>query len=598
MVTQLLGELGRNKRRTWRLMAALVVAGLFSAISAACGDTAGVIVESEGGAAIEALTNAPADDVAAGPGDGGLAGAAIEAPTDVPAVTQAPPVLAAGATGQPAGEVLAYPTEFTLGSMLPGHDALDQIAPAGSAERQALESELAAMGQGAPTSERVFGLNVSDSEHPSWTSLPGDTHAMYVALVREGGATKIDPALHDWRARNAVGVEFVEWREVTPPTGTDNLRLVANGPTTVIGAFQVDSLVYWFSTEAGDGQGDWLPNDSNLPEGASEYSYDNDRKTWLTQVGEVVYEYRSGNWNEVFEIGQMRDGHWWDGTGWQALPGEGWQVSVAEDGTVRATDANGVEYSSVEGSWLTKALVETTKAVEYVERERVSLHPNHESISGIRISASETMQTIANSSLPEEFKAMGSHPMFVVAPDPAQLREAIDACSVYVSGESEKIALEGRKVEIFFQAEGEDSGIRFTHVDSGGSQSWKFGAFKKDDGSVLVVAQVPEYLSSPHSSSEMDVMQLMFEGVIQGLGELSIKPELDWRVNERPWWYDSHYDDSNPLLAEDRTFLLLFYLARPTPISSGKLYGSSDFFSDYEEWLPEEYRDHILSLNW
>ncbi len=352
MVTQLLGELGRNRRRTWRLMAALVVAGVTPAMGVACGGAAGVVVEPEGGAAIAAPTNAPADDVAAGSGDGGLAGAAIEVPTDVPAVTHVPPGLAAGETGQPVGEVLAYPTEFTLGSMLPGHDALDRIAPADTSERQALENELAAMGQGAPTSERVFGLNVSDPDNPSWTSLPGDGNTLYVAVVREGGTTKIDPSLHDWRARNVPGVEFVKWQEVTPPPGADNLRLIANGSTTVIGAYQGDTLVYWFSTEENNGQGDWLPNDSNMPDGAEGYSFDNDRNTWVTRVGDTVFEYRSGVWNEVIEMGAMRDGLWWDGAGWQVLPGEGWQVSVGESGQIQAINPDGERYVYESDAWI------------------------------------------------------------------------------------------------------------------------------------------------------------------------------------------------------------------------------------------------------
>ena len=51
-------------------------------------------------------------------------------------------------------------------------------------------------------------------------------------------------------------------------------------------------------------------------------------------------------------LGQMNDANqWWDGAGWQGVP-EGFQVSVGDDGVVKAVDADGVEYVHENGSWI------------------------------------------------------------------------------------------------------------------------------------------------------------------------------------------------------------------------------------------------------
>lgn len=52
------------------------------------------------------------------------------------------------------------------------------------------------------------------------------------------------------------------------------------------------------------------------------------------------------------ELGQMNDANqWWDGAGWQSIP-EGWQVSVGDDGVVKAVDADGVEYVYEVNGWI------------------------------------------------------------------------------------------------------------------------------------------------------------------------------------------------------------------------------------------------------
>jgi hypothetical protein len=303
--------------------------------------------------------NPPVSETATAP-------ATAAAPTAAPSPTAtatAPPKPAALPAGSPSLPATTYPARTGTGEMLTGEAAQDRIAQPGTPEREQFETVLASMGTDAPTDERVFLLNTSDPEHPNWTYLPGNSQQLYVAVVREGGVEKIDPSLHDWRVGHVTGVEMVRWQEVTPPPGADNLRLVANGTTTVIGAFQGDTLVYWLSTEANNGQGDWRPNDSTMPDGAGNYSFDAERNTWVTQVGEVVYAYEAGQWVEVVaptpeptpmsQLGEVRDGQWWDGAGWQALPdGEGWQVSVGEDGRVRALNADGVEYLFEENSWI------------------------------------------------------------------------------------------------------------------------------------------------------------------------------------------------------------------------------------------------------
>ncbi len=50
---------------------------------------------------------------------------------------------------------------------------------------------------------------------------------------------------------------------------------------------------------------------------------------------------------------QNEQGQWWDGAGWQSLPeGEGWQVSVGEDGRVTAVDGSGLEHTWENGGWV------------------------------------------------------------------------------------------------------------------------------------------------------------------------------------------------------------------------------------------------------
>jgi hypothetical protein len=44
--------------------------------------------------------------------------------------------------------------------------------------------------------------------------------------------------------------------------------------------------------------------------------------------------------------------NWWDGAAWQALPSVDWQVSVGEDGRVRAVDGSGVTHTWENGGWV------------------------------------------------------------------------------------------------------------------------------------------------------------------------------------------------------------------------------------------------------
>ena len=71
----------------------------------------------------------------------------------------------------------------------------------------------------------------------------------------------------------------------------------------------------------------------------------------------------------VPELGQTNDANqWWDGAGWQVLPeGEGWQLSLAEDGTVKAVDASGTEYTWESGGW--KLSATPTPEIQLAEGE-------------------------------------------------------------------------------------------------------------------------------------------------------------------------------------------------------------------------------------
>lgn len=52
------------------------------------------------------------------------------------------------------------------------------------------------------------------------------------------------------------------------------------------------------------------------------------------------------------EFGATNDANqWWDGAGWQGVP-EGFQVSVGDDGVVKAVDAEGVEYIYENNVWI------------------------------------------------------------------------------------------------------------------------------------------------------------------------------------------------------------------------------------------------------
>lgn len=584
MVTQLLGGLGRNRRRTWRLMAALVVAGVIPAMGAACGGAAGVVVEPEGGAAIEAPTNAPGDEVAAGLGDGDLDGTPIAAPTDAPAATGAPPVLAAGETRQPAGEALAYPTEFTLGILLPDNDALDRIAPAGTAERQAFEAELAEMGHNAPSSERVFGLNMSEADSPSWTYLPGSDQALYVAVIQENGAIKIDPSLHDWRARNVTGVEFVEWQEVTPPPGADKLRLVANGKTTVIGAFKGDTLVYWFNTEGNNGQGDWLPNDSNMPEGAEGYSFDTDKNTWVTQIGETVFEYRSGNWNEVIELGEVRDNLWWDGEGWQELPAMADEVTLSIEGEeIKAFDGTTSMYW-MDGQWWTEAQWDTQKMVEYVEENATRI--NYKEMTGIEIRASSTLQREMWEQLPEDLQAKGENPLFVIVTSEEVLRKAIGEQFVKIAGKDGLTSLQGRDVRITYLSASEDQ-TRTLPVFGGTGQSTFAGAFERSDGVIEIVIGLPPYLSTLYRYNRFE-LEADMQPQLTFVFSLLVGNHTYSKAIEADFVHDTSWDDYFQGNSVGHTYLLWF-------INAGFRYDvprlqASGFLKDLGDQIPSNYR--------
>jgi len=276
------------------------------------------------------------------------------------AIAAIPSAMAAGETQAPG---YTYPDRYTPGTMVYGDEAKDRIAPPGTDARAAFEAELASMDADAPTAERVLLLNTTDPDNLNWTYLPGNEQGLYVAVIREGGAEKIDTSLHDWRVGNVPGVEMVGWQQVTPPPGTDHVRLVANGATTVVGAYQGNKLVYWLSAEANDGMGDWRPNDSNMPEGAEEYTFNDARNSWLTEANGLIYEYQNGDWVEVPQT-VIQDS--------EALA----NLGVEYQSVTNLDESRQVAWSGAEGTGEPLAIYEPGKSWYSIWNLTVTLDPN------------------------------------------------------------------------------------------------------------------------------------------------------------------------------------------------------------------------------
>lgn len=99
-------------------------------------------------------------------------------------------------------------------------------------------------------------------------------------------------------------------------------------------------------------------------------------------------------------LGQTNEANqWWDGAGWQALPeGEGFQLSVAEDGTVKAVDANGAEYTWESGGWVEMVpevavgtLQQTADALQVMTESGMVTLPAEYLVNGV-----ETRAVVAN----------------------------------------------------------------------------------------------------------------------------------------------------------------------------------------------------------
>lgn len=506
-------------------------------------------------------------------------------PTVPPPTAEPPRASAAGASTTPGA---SYPTRLATGEFLAGDEARDRIALPGTAERAAFEATLASMGTDSPTTERMLFLNTTDPNNPSWTYLPGNGQRLYVAVVQEGGAEKIDPSLHDWRVGNVTGVEMARWQEVTPPPGADNLRLVANGITTVIGAYQGDTLVYWLSTEANNGMGDWRPNDSNMPEGAREYVYNNDRNTWVAGVNEVTYEYRGGEWVEVIEWGEVRDGLFWDGTAWQALPaGEGWSVAIGESGQVQATNAQGESSFYQSGERLTSAQIETRKVVEYVAANSEVI--NHVPMNTIEFRASKRLQQAISERLPKDLQeALGENPLYMMVWNPGKLEQILGELRIEAVGYEEKISLSDYKVMFTFLSNDEEIPEVFLDYFIGGaSDGYRFNAFF-DGKTVHLLLRTARYMSTGYNYDHRDEIGIAFDGLMSALAQVSgnkISPSFQLKFSE-----DTIYDDNN-FYVEERGITWLLHPGVGNPYrGTGKNYANMDYYNELynQGWIPPE----------
>ncbi len=299
------------------------------------------------------------------------------------------------------------------------------------------------------------------------------------------------------------------------------------------------------------------------------------------------------------EVGAQEDNRWWDGVAWQELP-EGWQVSVMEDGQMQATDATGEVYSYVGDEWLSKAQVETQKVVEYVEANSEVI--NQVAMDWITLRATKGLQEAIRSRLPQDEQHFES-PLFAIVTDVERFEALVNTMSIEVVGYEQKVSLGDRseveRVEFVFMSGSDKPDFNLpVFVGHSAVTLTQFGAYKSE-GAVYVMMKLGKYLSTKESfnRSNHDDGQFFIDGVIGGLWKLT-KTFADIGTFTEKFSYNSSYDNYNPGLMLNRTWLVHMVAVRPERNVRGDFYANSGFYKDFRDWIPSQFQSIIDEMNW
>ncbi len=242
------------------------------------------------------------------------------------------------------------------------------------------------------------------------------------------------------------------------------------------------------------------------------------------------------------------------------------------------------------------AVVESQRVAEYVEANTEPI--NRVEMPLLEFRASDQLQEAIWDRLPDDVQALGDKPLYMMVYDVEKLTEVIGNLSIHVAGHEDKVPLADKKVVFTFLSGREEiPEVFLPYYVANQSDGYRYGAFEGGDGEIHVVIELASSISFTYKYDSFHEWQIMSEGVVLGLNQLSGNQDRDVVRFGKRFYIDTPYDDfSHPEDTRGITWLMhpsVGYGLRHE-LNSGYL--SPGYYKMMGEWIPEEYRGQIPGL--